>query len=193
MVAAADKASPLQVKSFGKGGRGPSDHQSFAMKNIPVLFFFSGMHPDYHRPSDDADKVNYTGLSEVVDFGMQIVNGMATMPPQQYVAKYDGQTTALSGSGSRGTRVSLGVVPDYGSDEATGGVKITGTSPGSPAESAGLKEGDVIIQIAAKQIDNLYDLTDFLADAQPGDKVKIVFERNKQRMESETTLVERKG
>lgn len=193
ILAAADKASPLEIKSIGKGGRGPSDHQSFAMKNIPVIFFFSGMHQDYHRPSDDAEKINYRGINDVVDFGFRVLDGMATMPRQTYVAKFDTQPTALTGSGSRGARVSLGVVPNYGMDETTGGVIISGTSPGSPAELAGLKDGDTITRIGAKTIDNLYDLTDFLADAKPGDEVTIYFERNKQRMQTQATLVERKG
>jgi hypothetical protein len=193
ILAGADKSSPLQLKSIGKGGRGPSDHQSFAMKGIPVIFFFSGMHADYHRPTDDADKINFRGISEVVDFGMKVIDGMATMPRQTYVAKFDSQPTPLSGVGSSGARVSLGVVPDYGSDETTGGVKISGTSPGTPAEAAGLKDGDIITRIGEKTIDNLYDLTDFLGGSKAGDKVTIYFLRDKQRMETQATLVERKG
>lgn len=194
MLNAADQASPLQIKSIGKGGRGPSDQQSFSMKRIPVLFFFSGMHSDYHTPTDDAMKVNYGGINEVVKLGMNIVTSMSTMPRQEYVATFDSEPALLGrGTGSRGTRVSLGVVPDYGTDESTGGVRITGTSPGSPAEAAGLKDGDVIVQIAAKKIDNLYDLTNYLNGAQPGDKVTIVVMRKTERVELSATLAERKG
>src|SRR5204862_542536 len=89
IVKAADDASPLVVKDIGKGGFGPSDHMSFALKKIPVLFLFSGMHPDYHRPTDDADKVNYTGIGEVVDLTKRITDQLATSPRMQYVSASD--------------------------------------------------------------------------------------------------------
>jgi hypothetical protein len=196
ILAAADARSPLQLKSIGKSGRGPSDHQSFSMKKIPVLFFFSGMHADYHRPTDDADKVNYPGEAEVVDLSFDVIDALSKMPRQQYVSKFDSETLTIDSTGptSRsGPRASLGVVPDYGTDESTVGVRITGTTPGSPADSAGLREGDTIVQIDQKKIDNLYDLTDFLNSAKPGDHVNITVMRDKQRVQMQTTLSQRGG
>jgi hypothetical protein len=186
----ADEASPLELKTFGKGGYGPSDHMSFAMKKIPVLFFWSGTHPDYHKPSDDADKVNYEGIGQVVQLGATIVDALRTQPREQYVAASD--HSGMSPGGRGGSRVSLGVVPDYGTDEIKG-VKISGTVPDSPAEKAGLKDGDVLIQFGSTKIDSLYGLTDALRAAKPGDKVKLTVLRDGKEVETEATLAERKG
>ena len=191
----ADQRSPLQIKSIGKGGWGPSDHQSFAMKKIPVLFFFSGMHSDYHTPTDTADKINYQGIAEVAEMSQRVIDAMTEMPHQQYVAAYDSQRLNLGGSGGGprgGTRVTLGIVPDYGTDESTVGVRITGTSAGSPAAAAGLKEGDIIFQMNDKKIANLYDLTDFLARGKPGDQVTIKVKRDKEETELHATLAARR-
>ncbi|HEY1628894.1 MAG TPA: M20/M25/M40 family metallo-hydrolase, partial [Tepidisphaeraceae bacterium] len=187
-----DAGLSLQLKSIGRGGFGPTDHQSFAAKKIPVIFFFTGMHSDYHRPTDTADKINYAGLAEVSEFAERVVDSLATMPRQQYVGKYDSQGLTIAGYGSRGPSVTLGVVPDYGTDESTVGVRITGTSENSPAEKAGLKDGDIIVQIADQKIDNLYDLSDFLAKAKAGEQVSVFVLRDKQRIELHATLAERK-
>lgn len=192
IIQAADAKSPLLIKPTGRGGRGPSDHQSFAMKQIPVLFFFSGMHPEYHTPADDVDKINQEGIAQVVDLASQIVDMLSVAPRQQYVAKFDAERTSLSSSSGGRPRVTLGVVPDYGSDESVAGVRISGTTPGSPAAGAGLRDGDIISQMNDKKIQNLYDLTDFLARAKAGDEVRMVLERDKQRIETTVTLAERK-
>ncbi|HMO27426.1 MAG TPA: M20/M25/M40 family metallo-hydrolase, partial [Tepidisphaeraceae bacterium] len=88
-----DSASPLQLKSMGRGGRGPSDHASFSRKQIPVLFLFSGLHEDYHRPTDTADKINYEGLADVVSVTSKLVERIAAMPREQYVDRYDAEGT----------------------------------------------------------------------------------------------------
>ncbi|HVT87634.1 MAG TPA: M20/M25/M40 family metallo-hydrolase [Tepidisphaeraceae bacterium] len=194
ILKAADETSPLQLKSIGKGGRGPSDHESFSVKKIPVLFFFSGMHPDYHRPTDTSEKVNFSGIAQSIDLTFDIVNALASIPRPRYIAKFDSQPVAISsGTGSRGLRVSLGVVPDYGTDESIKGVKISGTSPGSPAELAGLQDGDLIVQMNDRTIVNLYDLTNFLGAASAGDRVDITIQRNGNTMKLTATLAERKG
>jgi hypothetical protein len=186
----ADEASPLNLQNFGKGGFGPSDHTSFAMKKIPVLFFWTGTHGDYHRPTDDADKINYEGMEQVVAISAKVVDAMSTHPREQYVATHD--HSGMSPAGRGGSRVSLGVVPDYGSGDEKG-VKISGTSPGSPAEKAGLKAGDILIQFNDEKLETLYTLTDVLAKAKPGDKVKLIVVREGKNVEVEATLVERKG
>ena len=89
IVKRADAHSPLVVKDIGRGGIGPSDHMSFALKKIPVLFLFSGLHGDYHRPSDDAEKINYDGLAEVIEFARDLVTQLASSPKQAYVAGAD--------------------------------------------------------------------------------------------------------
>jgi hypothetical protein len=202
IIARADEKSPLRFKSFGKGGFGPSDHMSFAMKKIPVLFLHSGQHRDYHRPSDDADKVNYEGLEQAVGFAADVVDDLLTHAKEQYVDASDahsmfngpGANDPGSATGSTGgLKVSLGVVPDYAPEEDAGGMRISGTTPGSPAAAAGLKEGDVITQIGDDKIATVYDLTDFLKKAKPGEKVKITVLRDGKTVDAEATLTARKG
>ena len=195
IVRGADAASPLKIKE-NPSGFGPSDHTSFVLKKIPSLFFFSGTHADYHTPRDDAEKVNYDGVAEVISFGRRVVEGLATGPRLQYVAVAGGSPHAgvAMGTGGGGGvgRVTLGVVPDYTSLEATGGVRITGTSPGSPAEAAGLKDGDVITAFGDKKIADLHDLSAALAAGKPGDTIKLKLRRDGQDLELEATLAERK-
>lgn len=195
IVREADEASPLEVKDIGKGGFGPSDHMSFALKKIPVLFFFSGLHPDYHRPSDDVEKINFTGIDQVIGVAQDVIDRLATGPKQEYVAVADSSAHRVgmgTGGGGGGNRVSLGVVPDYTSAESTGGVRITGTVPGSPAEAAGLKDGDVIQRFGDKPIDDLYALSAALGDAKAGERVKLKLLRDGKEIEVEATLAERK-
>lgn len=193
-VKRADEHSPLEFKEFGRGGFGPSDHMSFAAKKVPVLFLFSGMHADYHRPTDTADKINYEGLAQVVSVARELTTDLATMPRSPYLAAADNASphsmSAMTGAGT-GSRTSLGVIPDYGTDITKGGVRITGTSPDTPAAAAGLKDGDVLVGFGAKKIGNLYDLTDALAGAKPGDKVKVKFLRDGKENVVEVTLAER--
>lgn len=186
----ADDASPLELKTLGKSGYGPSDHMSFAMKKIPCLFLWSGTHPDYHRPTDDADKINYEGIEQVVKLTTDIADALRTHAREQYVAAFD--HSGMSPGGRGGSKVTLGVVPDYGTEEIKG-VRISGTVPGSPAAAAGLKDGDVLIQFNDTKLESLYTLTDVLREAKPGDKVKLVVTRDGKNIEVEATLAERKG
>jgi hypothetical protein len=209
-IAKADEKSPLRFKSFGRGGFGPSDHMSFAMKRIPVLFFYTGNHRDYHTPTDDAEKVNYKGIEQVVAFATDVIDTLLAAPREQYVEAADansmfngpgasdpaassphGAGTPRSASG--GIRVTLGVVPDYAPEEDVKGLRISGTTPGSPAANAGLKEGDVLVQINDDKVGSIYDLTDILARGKPGQKVKIAVIRDGKRVETQTTLAERKA
>lgn len=192
----ADEASPLELKSFGRGGYGPSDHMSFALKKIPVLFLFSGLHADYHRPTDTSDKINFQGMQDVVSFAEKIVDGLDTLPRETYIAASDsaGGMAMHAGAGNGSGGASLGVVPDYsGDDSATKGVRISGTVPDSPAAAAGLKEGDIIVGFGADKVDTLYDLSDELAKGTPGQQVKIAVLRGKERVELHATLAARRA
>ncbi|HET6251338.1 MAG TPA: M28 family peptidase [Tepidisphaeraceae bacterium] len=193
----ANEDSPLVLKSIGRGGLGPSDHMTFAMKKIPVLFLFSGMHIDYHRPTDTADKINYQGIDETVKFSVKLLDGLQDMPREKYVDAADkdsmmGMGHAGSSAGG-GSSVSLGVIPDYSElDSATKGVKISGTMPDSGAAKAGLLGGDIIVQWNDKKLDSLLQLQNLLDGSKPGDKVKLGVLRNGKRIELEATLTERK-
>ncbi len=115
IVAAAVAGTGLHTSTFERGGLGPSDHMSFALQHVPVLFLFTGLHADYHRPTDTADKINYPGLDRVVAVADRIVTALAAMPRQTYDGSADGSSTMAlaSGHGTGGGRASLGVVPDY--------------------------------------------------------------------------------
>jgi Zn-dependent M28 family amino/carboxypeptidase len=194
IVKRADARSPLVVKDIGRGGIGPSDHMSFAMKKIPVLFLFSGLHGDYHRPSDDAEKINYDGLAEVIEFARDIVTQLAGSPKQAYVQASDASPMRVGGTGER-NRVTLGVMPDYSTSiDQGGGVRISGAMPDSPAAAAGLQANDVIVKVDDRKIDTLYDLSDVLANGKAGQKVKVQVLRgdSKSPVELEATLAERK-
>ena len=194
----AAEGSPLKVKTAGqdvggKGGLGPSDHESFALKKVPVLFFFSGMHIDYHRPTDDPEKINYDGMAQVVDLSARVVERLAKLPHTTYVSDFDRSSFGGRGRGAGGNNVQLGIMPDYNPDESTPGVRIAGTVPNTAAEKAGLKEGDVLVELGDTKISSLEDLMSALGKAKAGDKVKLIIIRNKQRVETEATLTERRG
>jgi hypothetical protein len=200
MVAQADKGLPLVLGEFGKGGIGPSDHTSFALKKIPVLFFFTGLHVDYHRPTDTADKINYQGMGEVVDLGQRVVEAMTTMPRETYNGKYDASgLLAMAGPSSQpssnhgGSRASMGAIPDYSQGEdAKGGMRIGGITPGSPAEKAGLQQGDMVTEFNGTTINNMMDYTAALGTAKPGHAVTVKILRDGKPMEIKAMLVVRK-
>lgn len=195
LVSKADEGLALKLGEFGKGGIGPSDHTSFALKKVPVLFFFSGMHLDYHRPTDTADKINFDGMSEVVDLGERIVKAMTVMPRQQYVSKFDGSGTPgldMSAAGG-GKRASLGAIPDYSQGEdAAEGMRIGGIVPGSPADKVGLKEGDLVVNFNGAKIANMIEYTNALGKARPGETVKVKVVRGGKPIEIDATLTTRK-
>jgi hypothetical protein len=193
MVPNAIAGTELKTSTFERGGLGPSDHMSFALQKIPVLFLFTGLHSDYHRPTDTADKVNYEGIDQIVTVARRIVKQMAVMPRQQYNGSEDSNSTmsALSGHGS-GHRASLGVVPDYASTDSKAGVPITGVGEGTAAEKAGLKGGDLLVGFNSTPLNNLQDLSDVLAEANPGDKVVVKVVRGGKTLELNAVLGERK-
>jgi Peptidase family M28/PDZ domain/PA domain len=200
IVQRADVGQPLKIKSLpasvgGRGGLGPSDHMEFALKRIPIVFLFSGMHGDYHRPTDTADKINYAGINEVVALGDRLIDGLAVMPRQPYDSSADigGMGFASASVTDHVSGAALGVIPDYTTDETNAGVLIQGVRPGSAADTAGLQGGDLIIQFGDKKLAGLQDLADALAAARPGDKVALKVQRGKETLVLHATLTERKG
>jgi hypothetical protein len=168
--AAAD-GGHFDLRASGDGW-GPSDHASFYAAKRPVLHFFTDLHEDYHRSTDDWDKINATGLARVATFVSDVAWALANRAgPLSFV---DAPPHAAA-TGGPGYGAYLGTIPDM--SESPGGVRITGVRAGSPAEQAGLKAGDVITAIGAKTLANLYDMTDALRSHQPGDTVVIVATR----------------
>jgi aminopeptidase YwaD len=156
-------------------GFGPSDHASFYSKDLPVMFFFTNLHSDYHRPSDTWEKINYVGEQKVVQLVTRIATDIANDENKPQFTKVVATNPMGTGGDRQGVRVSLGVVPDY-AEEATG-LKISGTRSGSAAEKAGLKGGDIIIKFGSKEVKNIYDFTYLLGLYRPGDEVVIVVKR----------------
>jgi aminopeptidase YwaD len=169
-----------------EGGFGGSDHQSFYNAKIPVLFFFTGLHADYHRPSDTAEKINTTDTARVVSFVAQATERIAGLPERP---AYQQTATAAAASPQRSVgRASLGTIPEYGGNVV--GVLLGGVREGSPAEKAGLKAGDIIIQFGDRTIRNIEEYTAALGDAKPGDVVKIVVKRGNETVTVTATLGE---
>jgi hypothetical protein len=177
-----------QMPVSGTGdGYGSSDHESFYTQSIPVLHFFSGMHEDYHRTTDDWQKIDLNGLVRIAGVAADVAERLATRTaPLTYVRVETRRPVAGGGYGAY-----LGTIPDM--TESPGGVLLSGVRAGSPAEEAGLKGGDILIQLGDHTIKNLYDMTDALNAHKPGDTVVLVFLRNGQRTESKATLRKRGG
>lgn len=154
-------------------GWSPSDNASFFAAKRPVLMFFTDLHEDYHRTTDDWEKINVPGMVQVANFVADVATALANRPgPLTFVDAPRPQGTAAgSGYGAY-----LGTIPDM--SESPGGVRITGVRAGSPAQAGGLQGGDVITRMGEKVVANLYDMTDVLRAHHPGDTLVIVVKRN---------------
>ncbi len=200
IVRAADALSPLELTPIGAGGRGPSDHQSFSSAGIPVLFFFTGLHPDYHAPGDDAEKVNTDGIASVVSLGFDVVRALAYETDSlAYVGDFDARgnnvnvtsgTEPSSVPVARRTsrRPQLGIEPEYLTDDTTPGILLAGVIPGTSAEAAGLKKGDRIIKLNDTETPNLEAMMPWLQQAAVGSEITITFIRDGQTQTAKTTL-----
>ncbi|MBI4548168.1 MAG: M28 family peptidase, partial [Ignavibacteriae bacterium] len=182
----ADSFFTLKLKDDGFG---PSDHASFYAKDIPVMFFFTNLHSDYHRPSDTREKINYDGEQHIVEFVARIVTDIANSTEKPAFTKVASAGPGMS-SDRENIRVSLGVMPDYA--EETVGLKISGTRAGSAAEKAGLQGGDIIIKLDGKDIKNIYDFMYLLGNYKPGDEVVVVIKRGNEELSLHATLEARR-
>ncbi len=164
------------------GGFGPSDHASFFAKQIPVMHFFTGLHKDYHRPSDDADKVNFVGMRRVVQMLCEVAVRVAQNEKRPTLV----QTATKAPSGAKGDRPYFGSIPDFA--QAGSGYAISGVTQGGPAEKAGIKSGDMLIRLGENKIGNLEDFDTALRKFKTGDKVKVVVHRDGKQITLEVTL-----
>ncbi len=153
-------------------GFGPSDHAAFYGKDIPVLFFFTNMHSDYHKPSDTWEKINYEGEVGVIRFVLGVLRELDAADKAPSFVKVASQ--APQGD-RRPMRVSTGAIPDYAYDGA--GLKLSGVRADSPAEKAGLLGGDVIVKFSDKTVTSIYDYMYILQELSPGDTVDVQVQR----------------
>lgn len=176
------------ILKLGGDGYGPSDHTSFTTQKVPALFFFAGPHGDYHRPSDTVDKLNGDGLAEVSRFVYRVIEHLANRAEPVTYVKVKEPPPAGRG---RGYGAYFGSIPDFAFQEGKG-VRLSGVRPGSPAEKAGLQEGDIMVKMAGVQVTNLHDLVFVLRSKRAGDNIEVVFLRNGHEMRTITTLDRRR-
>jgi aminopeptidase YwaD len=175
------EAKPLRLK-LTQTGRGPSDHSKFNSKDIPVLFFFTGFHPDYHKATDTKEKINTAGEAQVLELAKSIVLDLANRSDRPAFSRVAEDTSEKQTS----FHVYVGGVPDYGYDGD--GVRISEVTDHSPAQAAGLQKDDVIINFGGQVIHNIYDYTDALSKHVPGDVVITGIIRKEVKMTVNVTL-----
>ena len=175
LVDAAGAGSNLKITETGDG-YGPSDQTSFYAAKVPVLHFFTGAHERYHTPEDVADPINFAGEARIVKVIAGVIAPLARGEVTPLYARAS-SAPAMQGD-SRGYGAYLGTVPDYSAmDATTGGVLLSDVRAGSPADKAGIKGGDRIVDIGGTRIENLYDMSYALQDHKPGDTVDIIVTR----------------
>ncbi|MEI7735617.1 MAG: M28 family peptidase [Ferruginibacter sp.] len=155
---------------FDSSGSGPSDHTSFYRKDIPVLFFFTGVHGDYHKPSDDADKINYKGELQIVKFVYNIVDATNKKGKLTFA-----KTREAAATGKNTFKVSLGIMPDY--TYSGSGVRVDGVSEGKLAQRIGIKAGDVVIQLGDIKFTDVSSYMGALGKFNKGDATKVKVKR----------------
>jgi hypothetical protein len=172
--------SPLWVKMLSyiptdikivqdSSGVGPSDYTSFYLKKLPVLGFFTGGHSDYHKPTDDVEKINFEGEKTVLNYIARVVEATCTFPKMEYSETKQPQNQA------RSFKVTMGVMPDYAFDKK--GMRIDGVTEGKPAAKAGLKAGDIILKIGENDIADVYSYMDALGKFKKGEATKVTVQR----------------
>ena len=179
----------LKVNGIGDGF-GPSDQTSFYAKDIPVLHFFTDQHEDYHRATDDVEKINSSGEARVVNLALTIARELANRPSRLTFVRV--AAPARTGMSREGSQTYLGSVPDMSATDVVG-MKLMGVRPDSPADKGGLKTGDVIVEFGGLPVKDLYSYSDALYAHKPGDVVKVVVMRGTQRVELTVTLGKRGG
>lgn len=161
-------------------GIGPSDQTSFYLKDIPVLHFFTGQHSDYHKPSDDADKINDEGEKKVLEYIVNIINATNELPKLTFTK------TSTPASNKTSFKVTLGVMPDYAFEGK--GMRIDGVSDGKPAAKAGVLKGDIVIQLGSEKVDSVYDYMKVLSNFKKGDTTNIKVLRDNKELELYVTF-----
>ncbi len=185
--------APLKL-AFSPDGYGPSDHASFTAAGIPVLHFFTNTHADYHRPTDDWEKIDGDGIDRIAELATGIVHRLAGTPTAAAMAltpvKQEPPAAPSGESRDRGYGPYFGSIPDMTPRDY--GLRVTGVREGSPAAKAGLQAGDVVVEFDGKPIADIYAYTYALRDKKPGDVVKVVVERDGRRVTMTAVLEQRR-
>lgn len=161
----------------------PTDASVFFMRGVPILSAFTGSHDDYHTPGDTPDKLNYEGAADIARLMALVTRGLVSNEtPPDYVA----QSAPRQQGGKARLRAYLGTVPDYVEDDVKG-VKLSGVTKGAPADEAGLQADDVIVELAGRKIENIYDYTYAIEALKVGEPVELVVQRGAERLAMEIT------
>jgi hypothetical protein len=164
---------------------GPSDHSRFYAAGVPVLFFYTGGHSDYHKPSDTADKLDPVGVARVAAVGARVVDRLASEARPVYAqVTRPARSQSQSGGAAGGALLGVIALPRPGSD----GLRLSSVMPGTGAERAGLREGDVIVRLAGTAVDGLEELRALIRDRKPGDTVPVLYLRDGEAHSTAATL-----
>ena len=170
----AEKKMPFGIK-VDSSGTGPSDHTSFYRKDIPVLFFFTGLHTDYHKPTDDFNKINYNGQLAIVNYITRLIARSEKQGRLAFQKTREQQTTT-----SARFTVSMGIMPDY--TFSGGGVRVDGVSESKAAQKAGLKAGDIVIQLGEFSVNSVESYMQILSKFKKGDATKVKVKRGSEEL-----------
>jgi len=165
---------------LSESGVGPSDHTSFYLQDIPVLHFFTGQHEDYHKPSDDAEKLNYDGMRLIGDYILKVISELDNDEKLSF------RTTKNESETVPRFKVALGVMPDYlfGGE----GMRIDGVTKGRPASIAGLQKGDVVIQLGDSSVVDMMSYMRALSIYEEGNTAKVIVDRKGEKVEASVTF-----
>ena len=165
----------VNVIELGEGIFSRSDHYNFYKKDIPTLFFFTGVHDDYHKPSDDAHKINYNGMKSISNMVEGIVEEFANTPDRLIFKSVEQKQTM---SQPARMKVTLGIMPDYAFDK--NGVRADSVIDNRPGQNAGMIEGDIVIKIKDMDISDIYKYMEALSKIEPGTKTQMTVLRDKE-------------
>jgi len=165
---------------LSESGMGPSDHTSFYLQDIPVLHFFTGQHEDYHKPSDDADKLNYEGMEMIGDYILNIISELDDDKKLSF------RTTKNESESVPRFKVALGVMPDYLFDGK--GMRIDGVTEGRPAAIAGLQKGDIVVQLGDSTVVDMMSYMRALSSFEEGNSTQVTVDRGGEKVEVEITF-----
>ena len=166
-------------------GVGPSDHTSFYLQDIPVLHLFTGQHVDYHKPSDDFEKLNYEGMLQISNYIFRIISEVNTQ------GKIAFTKTVNESDDTPRFKVTLGVIPDYLFDGK--GMRIDGISENRPAQKAGLQKGDVVIQLGEHEVTDMKTYMKALSMFENGNTTTVKVNRNGETVEAEITFFDKQN
>ncbi|HCN11968.1 MAG TPA: peptidase M28, partial [Chryseobacterium sp.] len=152
--------------AIDSSGVGPSDHTSFYLKDIPVLFLFTGTHSDYHKPSDDTDLINFDGLKKITNYVFNLANGLSEMEHLDFTKTKIAQSKAVPKY-----KVTLGIMPSYA--DTKDGLHIDGVSENRPAANAGIKSGDILTKIGKCEVKEVYSYMDCLSKVNSGEELPV--------------------